>query len=52
MIWKLDDGQARTPGAASVPLHKGEMLRLERTDQTQTTALVARDTQWSVVVTK
>jgi len=52
MIWKLDDGQARTPGAASVPLHKGEMLRLERTDQAQTTALVARDTQWSVVVTK
>ncbi len=52
MVWKLEDGQARTPGAASVQLHKGELIRLERTDQGGSGALVARDTQWSVVVTK
>ena len=52
LIWKLEDGQARTPGAATVQLHKGELIRLERTDRTQTGPLAARDTQWSVVVTK
>jgi serine/threonine-protein kinase len=50
--WKLEDGLARTPGAATVPLHKGELIRLERTDRGGSGALTARDTQWSVVVTK
>jgi serine/threonine-protein kinase len=50
--WKLEDGPARTPGAATVPLHKGELIRLERTDRGGSGALTARDTQWSVVVTK
>ena len=52
MVWKLEDGAARTPGAATVALHKGELIRLERTDRAQTGPLAARDTQWSVVVTK
>ena len=51
MVWRLDDGAPRTPGAAQVALHRGELIRLERTDRTGTGPLVARDTMWSVVVT-
>ncbi|HEY1546744.1 MAG TPA: serine/threonine-protein kinase [Kofleriaceae bacterium] len=51
LVWKLEDGQARTPGAARVQLTKGELIRLERSDRDGTGPLAARDTQWSVVVT-
>jgi hypothetical protein len=51
LVWKLEDGQARTPGAARVQLTKGELIRIERSDQQGTGPLTARDTQWSIVVT-
>ena len=51
MVWRLEDGQTRTPGAARIALHRGELIRLERTDRTATGPLVARDTMWSVVAT-
>ncbi len=52
MAWRLSDGKARTPGGASVTLHRGEMLRFERTDRGGKGALVGRDARWSIVVTK
>jgi serine/threonine-protein kinase len=52
LVWRLADGKARTPGAATIELHKGDVIRLERTDRTGTGPLVGRDGQWSVIVTK
>jgi hypothetical protein len=52
LVWRLPDGQARTPGAAAVELRKGDVIRLERTDRSGTGALPGRDVPWSIVVTK
>jgi hypothetical protein len=52
MVWRLPDGQARTPGAAAIELHKGDVIRLERTDRGGKGAPVAREGAWSVVVTR
>ena len=52
MVWRLPDGQARTPGAAAIELHKGDVIRLERTDRGGKGGPVARDGAWSVVVTR
>ena len=52
LVWRLPDGQARTPGAASVELHRGDVIRLERTDRGGKAASPARDTAWSVLVTR
>ena len=53
LVWRLEDGKARTPGAATVPLHAGELIRIERSDRDKPPAgaLPARDTQWSIVAT-
>ncbi len=50
--WRIGDGKPRTPGAATVELHHGDLLRLERSDRTGHGALVGRDVMWSVMVTK
>jgi serine/threonine-protein kinase len=52
LVWRLPDGKARTPGAAAIELHKGDLIRLERTDRAGKGPLVGREGQWSVVVTK
>jgi len=45
--WKLGDGQARTPGEATIELRKGELIRVERNPaQPQTKP----DVSWSIVV--
>ena len=52
MQWRVGDGAWRTPGAAPhVTLHRGDILRLERTDRDGTGALVGREANWSIVVT-
>jgi len=51
LAWRIGDGKPRTPGAAQIVLHRGELIRLERTDRTATGALVGRDVMWSIVVT-
>jgi len=52
LLWRLPDGQARTPGAAAIELHTGDRIRLERTDRNGTGPLAGRDAPWSVVITK
>jgi len=52
LVWRLPDGKARTPGAAMVELHRGDVIRLERTDRDGKGVLAARNAQWSVVVTR
>jgi serine/threonine protein kinase len=52
LVWRLPDGQARTPGLASVELHRGDVIRLERTDRGDKGPLAGRDAPWSVVVTR
>jgi hypothetical protein len=52
LVWRLSDGKPRTPGAAAVELHRGDLIRIERTDRGGKGALAGRDAQWSVVVTK
>jgi len=51
LAWHLSDGKLRTPGAAQVTLHKGEVVTLERTDRGGKGPLAGRDSEWSVVVT-
>jgi len=51
-LWRLPDERPRTPGAATIELHQGDRIRLERTDRGGTGPLVGRDAPWSVVVTK
>jgi serine/threonine-protein kinase len=52
LVWRLPDGKARTPGAATIELHPGDRIRLERIDRGGTGPLVGRDAPWSVIVTK
>ena len=52
LMWRVADGKPRTPGAASLELHKGDTIRLERGDRTGTGPLPGRDVLWSIVVTK
>jgi hypothetical protein len=52
LVWRLPDGKARTPGAATIELGHGDLIRLERTDRSGKGELAGRDAQWSVVVTK
>jgi len=52
LVWRLPDGKARTPGAATIELRDGDMIRLERADRTGKGPLVGRDVLWSVVVTR
>ncbi|CAN5827208.1 hypothetical protein BH11MYX3_BH11MYX3_25720 [soil metagenome] len=52
LVWRVSDGKPRSPGAASVELHKGDMVRLERGDRTANGPLPGRDVLWSIVVTK
>jgi serine/threonine-protein kinase len=51
LVWRLPDGPARTPGAATVELHRGDVIRLERTDLGGKDA-PGGDHHWSVVVTR
>ncbi|HEX3760670.1 MAG TPA: serine/threonine-protein kinase [Kofleriaceae bacterium] len=51
LVWRLPDGQARTPGAATIELHQGDVIRLERTDRGGKGAPTG-DHRWSVVVTR
>jgi serine/threonine-protein kinase len=51
LAWHVSDGKLRTPGAAQVTLHKGEIVTLERTDRGGKGPLAGRDSEWSVVVT-
>ena len=52
LAWRVDEGKARTPGAATVELHKGSLFKLDRTDRADKGTLQGRDAMWSVVVTK
>jgi serine/threonine protein kinase len=52
LAWRVADGKPRTPGAASVELHKGDLISLERTDRTDKGTLRGRDVMWSIIVTK
>ncbi|HEV7556983.1 MAG TPA: hypothetical protein VGO00_16065, partial [Kofleriaceae bacterium] len=52
MSWRVGDGAPRTPGAAKVELHKGDIIRLERTDRDGHGPLPGRDAMWSIVVTR
>jgi hypothetical protein len=52
LTWRVADGKPRTPGAATVQLKKGEIVRLERADRTEKGSLPGRDVLWSIVVTK
>ena len=52
LVWKVSDGKPRTPGAATVELHKGDTVRLERADKGGKGPLPSRDVLWSIVVTK
>ena len=53
VVWRLADGKPRTPGAATVELHRGELVRLERADRAGASAgSGGRDAPWSVVVTR
>ena len=45
-------GKRRTPGAARLALHKGELIRLERADAAATGPLVGRDAPWSIYITQ
>ena len=51
LVWRLPDGLARTPGAAAIELHRGDVIRLERTDRGGKGAATG-DHRWSVVVTR
>jgi hypothetical protein len=45
--WKLGDGNARTPGEATIELKQGDLIRIERNPaQPQTKP----DVSWSIVV--
>jgi hypothetical protein len=50
LAWRTADGKLRTPGAATVELHKGDLIRLERTDREASGPLLGRDATWSIVV--
>ena len=52
LAWKIGDGRPRTPGAASVQLQHGDLIRIERTDKGQKGPLPGRDQPWSIAVTK
>jgi len=52
LVWRVDDGKQRTPGAALVELRRGQLIRLERTDKGGKGTLPGRDVMWSIVVTK
>ena len=52
LVWRLPDGKPRTPGAATIELQRGDVIRIERTDRGGKGALDGRDAQWSVAVTK
>jgi serine/threonine-protein kinase len=49
--WRIDDGPARTPGAAKIQLKHGSLIRIERTDKGQKGPLPGRDQPWSIAVT-
>ncbi|HTR51993.1 MAG TPA: serine/threonine-protein kinase [Kofleriaceae bacterium] len=52
LAWRIGDGELRTPGGApGVALHRGDLIRLERTDRTGSGPLPGRDAMWSLVVT-
>jgi serine/threonine protein kinase len=52
LAWHIGDGGPRTPGAASVQLQHGDLIRIERTDKGQKGSLPGRDQPWSIAVTK
>jgi serine/threonine protein kinase len=52
LAWHINDGKPRTPGAASVQLQHGDLIRIERTDKGQKGALPGRDQPWSIAITK
>jgi eukaryotic-like serine/threonine-protein kinase len=52
LAWHVGDGGPRTPGAASVQLQHGDLIRIERTDKGQKGSLPGRDQPWSIAVTK
>jgi hypothetical protein len=52
MSWRVGDSPPRTPGAAKIELHKGDVIKLERTDRDGHGPLAGRDQQWSVIVTR
>jgi serine/threonine-protein kinase len=53
LAWRVGEGNLRTPGAANdLPLRKGDLITLERTDRDGTGPLAGRDASWSIVVTQ
>ena len=52
LAWHIGDDKPRTPGAATVQLQHGDLIRIERTDKGQKGSLPGRDQPWSIAVTK
>lgn len=46
LVWRLGDGKARTPGAATIELRKAELIRIERADRSGAGPLAGRDATW------
>ncbi|MGN6103846.1 MAG: protein kinase domain-containing protein [Kofleriaceae bacterium] len=50
--WRVGDGVRRTPGAATVELAPGDLIRIERTDAAKSGSLEGRNAPWSIVIVK
>jgi serine/threonine protein kinase len=50
--WRAPDGKRRTAGQATVDLHKGDLIVLDRTDAHGTGPVAGRDQPWTVVATR
>jgi hypothetical protein len=49
--WRIGDGSPRTPGAATLELEHGDLIRIERGDRAASGhPLPGRDAPWSIVV--
>jgi len=53
LAWSLAGDKPRTPGAATLTLTPGQLVRIERTDRGEATGtLPGRDAPWSIVAVK
>jgi serine/threonine-protein kinase len=53
LVWRTADDKPRSPGAADVVLHHGDLLRLERRERDAARGpLVGREATWSVMVNR
>ncbi len=50
--WQVEGDKPRTPGAATLALRRGQVIRIARTDRGDSGPLAGRDAAWSIVVVK